>query len=177
MGAAAAGLLAVQVLAAPALGSVPPPAPRSAAGLSQAALRAAHHLGPPRRYKTVPVRHARRVAHRLRIPSVLIARPAPHPSWPTAGTAAVTVPAGTPGRAAARRGSAAGGWAQAGRLPVSVTAAAGAVPAGAGGSAVSRVRVAVAGHSAARAAGVAGFLFTISRADGVAAAGPVRVRV
>jgi RHS repeat-associated protein len=37
--------------------------------------------------------------------------------------------------------------------------------------------VAVAGHSAARAAGVAGFLFTISRADGVAAAGPVRVRV
>jgi hypothetical protein len=75
----------------------------------------------------------------------------------------------------ARRGSPAGGWAQAGSLPVSVAAAAGLVPAGAGSPTVSRVRVAVAGHEAARAAGVAGFLFTVSRADG--AAGPVRVRV
>ncbi|MBO0806842.1 MAG: RHS repeat-associated core domain-containing protein [Actinobacteria bacterium] len=42
---------------------------------------------------------------------------------------------------------------------------------------MSRVRVQVAGHAASRAAGVAGFLFTVSRADAGTAAGLVRVRL
>ena len=186
----AAGLVAAvpaQGAVAAAGGAVRPPAPGSAAA---AALRARFHLGSGVAETLVGGRHAAARAARVPVQD-RAARPAA-PAWPAAGSAAVSVAAAPAGAGAAGAGAAgaagapagagagsgsgsvpAGGWSAAGGLPVAVAG----VAAGAGQVAVSRVRVAVAGHAVAAAAGVAGAVVAVSRADGAGRAGRVRVRV
>jgi len=146
----------------------PPPAGSAAA----AALRRAHGLAAPRRpFAAVPGYHAARVARRAAIRPWQLARPAPPPVFPAAGTAVITVPSAT------RHAAGAASWARAGSLPVQVAGVAtspGSAPAAAG---VSRVKVVVAARAAARAAGADGMLLALSRADAGTAAGRVRVRV
>lgn len=132
-----------------------------------AALRRAHGLpgwlspGPqvPGHYarpvRTVPARPPR-------------PRLAPAPVFPAAGDVTLTVPSD----ARARRPK----WSAAGSEPVRVAAIPGIGTAAAPGP-VSRVRVMIAAHAAAARAGADGMLFGISRADGGAAPGRLRVRV
>jgi RHS repeat-associated protein len=86
------------------------------------------------------------------------------PVWPAAGTATVDLPAMT----------------RAGSLPVEAgppAATPGRAAVNQSGPAVSRAQVRVLDHAAALRAGVSGFLFTVGRADGGTAAGPVTVRL
>ncbi len=133
--------------------------------------------------KPVPVHvvHGHRgpvpVMHRWHRPAV---------SWPAAGTAVAAVPAN--GGAATRAGTAAagpggpGGLVRPGGLPVRVAGISATKGRDAGhsagrvaGSVPSRVRVRVLSHAAALRLGVRGVVFTVARADGMAAAGRVRL--
>jgi RHS repeat-associated protein len=97
---------------------------------------------------------------------------APAPAWPAAGTTTVAV-----GPAAVHAGASPVSLSSVAALPATAarSAATGrpapAVPAPA------RVRVQVYDHSTATRAGVNGVLLALTRADGVASAGPVRVSV
>ncbi|MBO0807310.1 MAG: hypothetical protein J2P32_03285, partial [Actinobacteria bacterium] len=72
------------------MAAVPAAAGGPAQGESAAALRARHHLGPPRHYRTVPGHHAAPVRRAGGTPAADIARPAPPPAWPGAESATVT---------------------------------------------------------------------------------------
>ncbi|HEY1620975.1 MAG TPA: RHS repeat-associated core domain-containing protein [Streptosporangiaceae bacterium] len=151
------------------------------------------------RHLTRPVPHVHEPAGR----AAREYRPAA-PAWPAAGTATVrlagvTLASPLAGLTHAQRPAVlAPRPARAGRLPVTVTA--GPVPAAllraaktvtgrpvaapraAGGTstqaqAPAAVRIRLAGHAAARAAGVSGAVLTVARADGVGTAGPVSVTV
>lgn len=110
-------------------------------------------------------------------------------SWPAAGTATVALTAQADARAPARPAAGpSAGSVRAGRLPVWIgppdaaghVSAAGPVLTGAGTSAkaaVSRARVSLSSHSAARALGVPGVVLSVARADGAAGSGRVHVSV
>ncbi|HEY3869751.1 MAG TPA: RHS repeat-associated core domain-containing protein [Actinocrinis sp.] len=125
------------------------------------------------------------------------AMPAYHASaaWPAAGSAVADLPASAAGDATQQTNTAAGATGspatvRVGGLPVTV-AAVGAASSGAASqssasqntmsqgsaTAVSRVRVSVAAHASATAAGVDGVLLGLARADGGAAASTVSVTI
>lgn len=145
-----------------------PPAGQAAV----AALRARHGLGPPPRYRPVVGRLAAPLPHRV-VPDQHQGRLVPV-AWPAAGSVTVALQAGKPasGRPGRRARPAGLAWVRAGRLPVWVAPAASGA-----GSAVSRVRVTVEPRRVAAAAGAAGMVLTVRRADGRGGAGRVRVRV
>ncbi len=166
-GQGAGAALAAPAPATPAVkaGWMPPPAAGSKAA---AALAARHHLGAAAKFATVPGHHAGRV----RVPDLI--RPGQRgrkgrpPAWPAAGTATVTLPAAVRSGGRARRAKSTR-WVRAGGLPVQVAVAS--------GSPVRAVRVGVASHRQAVAAGSDGMLLELTRADGAVLAGRVRVRV
>src|SRR5216683_1491854 len=95
----------------------------------------------------------------------------PETSWPAAGSATVSLPAvPAPAASAARAAGPGPGAVRAGNLPVWAGAASGAV-------APSRVRVTVAPHSAASAAGIPGVILTVGRVDELGAAARLHVSV
>jgi RHS repeat-associated protein len=112
-------------------------------------------------------------------------RPPRNPHWPVPGTALARLdsagPAsGQPGTSSARKSAARPRPVRAGTLPVSFAAADPAAPPAASTARnpvppPAAVRVTLAGHSAARAAGISGALLTVTRADGTGAAGRVRM--
>jgi RHS repeat-associated protein len=134
---------------------------------------------PVRAARLVPVHPVR--AHKVAVP-VMHRWRRPAVSWPAAGEVTVTVTggaraaAGTPAARGRGRGAlvagASAGSARAGTLPVWVGPAAGG-RARAGRAVPARVRVVVAPQRAAAAAGIRGVIFTLGRADGLAAAGRV----
>ncbi|QNE27247.1 hypothetical protein F1D59_22870 [Streptomyces sp. INR7] len=103
---------------------------------------------------------------------------APKVSWPTAGSAEVSLSAASgPVSKSFLSDSARGpvvdpGSQQAGKLPVAVY-----VPPGKAAEAPSKVKVSVVGKDAARKAGVDGVLLSVGRSDGGAQAAPAKVEV
>ena len=91
-----------------------------------------------------------------------IAKPAPAPTWPAAGTADVDLAWPPP----ALRATSPNEWRRAANLPIQV-----------GSTSASRAHVQVLDHATAQRAGVSGFMFQISRSDGIVQTAPMTVRL